>query len=612
VLVCAMFPLASTAGAQDFSVSTQPGLYPGFDPAITDYVVRCSDAPVEVTVSALPGTQVDVDGQGARAGDFTTEVLLNPGEAFKVVATSSTSSTHHVRCLPPDFPSWTYQRSGQPQAEWYMTSPSGLLQPPAPPGISLRYVAIFDTHGVPVWWSSVGSAGDFKLFSNGNLGWIPSGGPGLEERRLDGTLVRVVQPVSAGLDGHEFLRLPNGNYLVATARTGPAVSLCGQSNVPVLDNGAQEIAPDGSLVWEWWASEHISTTEVPPEWCGAVFNFGNDAYHINSVEPDGDGVVMSFRHLDAVYRVRKSDGSVAWKLGGTARPESLGVLDDPLSTGPDVFRGQHDARMLGDGTLTVHDNGFHANSSRGPRAVRYALDTSARTATLVEQKHDPGPPLTALCCGMSRKLPGDNWVMAWGSSGLITELSTSGERVTSLQFDNQIFSYRAHPVLPGALSRIALRDGMDVQHPRPTTPDEETNGPPASPPPPVSGGAGKSDPTSSITPNVFRLAAKKVQRVLTQKGLLVDVGCPVAACTARVSGSFSDSSTGQTFKLSTARAEVRKGATAKLRLHLSKRASRALRRALKRRKAVIAKITIIVRDASGNTTQKRRTVKLTR
>ncbi len=40
---------------------------------------------------------------------------------------------------------------------------------------------------------------------------------------------------------------------------------------------------------------------------------------------------MSFRHLDAVYSVRKIDGSVDWKLGGTARPESLTVLNDPVA-----------------------------------------------------------------------------------------------------------------------------------------------------------------------------------------------------------------------------------------------------------------------------------------
>jgi Arylsulfotransferase (ASST) len=176
--------------------------------------------------------------------------------------------------------------------------------------------------------------------------------------------------------------------------------------------------------------------------------------------------MVSFRHLDAIYRIKRTDGSIAWKLGGTTRPESLHVLNDPLSTGEDVFHGQHDARVLGDGTVTVHDNGFHPAAQRPPRAVRFAIDADARTATLVEQKTDPGPPLTAFCCGSARRLPGGNWVMAWGSSELITEVSAAGERITSLQFEGHTFSYRVHPVPFGRLSAAALRAGMDAQYPR--------------------------------------------------------------------------------------------------------------------------------------------------
>ena len=65
-------------------------------------------------------------------------------------------------------------------------------------------------------------------------------------------------------------------------------------------------------------------TEIPASWCSTIVNGpfpGNsyDVYHVNSVEPAGDDFVLSFRHLDAAYRVGGTDGSVVWKLGGTAR-----------------------------------------------------------------------------------------------------------------------------------------------------------------------------------------------------------------------------------------------------------------------------------------------------
>ena len=120
-----------------------------------------------------------------------------------------------------------------------------------------------------------------------------------------------------------------------------------------------------------------------------------------------------------------------------------------------------------DGTITLHDNGVGAPGPRKPRAPRYSLDLNARTATLVEQVADPDPAMpTPICCGSSRKLPGGNWLMGWGSAGVITELTSTGARVFRLTFDDALFSYRSHPVPSGVVSRTALRTGMDAQHPR--------------------------------------------------------------------------------------------------------------------------------------------------
>jgi hypothetical protein len=463
-------PLVSVASAQDPSVSAQPSLYPAFDPGVTDYVVRCTaGTPVQVDVSAPAGTEVDVDGQGFRSGDFTASVSLVAGQSFRIV--SNPGSTYFVRCLPSNFPGWTWQRSGQPQAQWYTVAPfiRTNFQPP-PPEVSRNYVAIFDTNGVPVWWLESGAeALDDHLLSNGN---VISAKPGrTEEYGLDGSHVRTITGVGPGIksDEHETQLLPNGNYLLIVERDVPGFDFCGLTNQSITDFGFQEITPGGSVVRQWFPSEHIPMSELPPEWCNYILsvpvNGAYDVYHTNSLEPVGNDVVISFRHLNAVYRVNGTDGSIQWKLGGVPRPESLTVQNDPIPS-TDLFRGQHDARMLSDGSVTVHDNGYEPTASRPPRAVRYAIDDSARTATLVEQVNDPSTLPAALCCGSARKLPGGDWVMSWGSDGLITELTSAGSRVFSLTFDYNLFSYRAHPVLAGELSATALRDGMDAQYPR--------------------------------------------------------------------------------------------------------------------------------------------------
>lgn len=146
------------------------------------------------------------------------------------------------------------------------------------------------------------------------------------------------------------------------------------------------------------------------------------------------------------------------------------VVNDPQF---DAFGfGPHDARVLPDGTLTLHDNGAENSNApdrelnRPPRALRYRIDPESRTATLIEEVKDPRVP-HATCCGSARKLKRGNWVMSWGRNSLITELTPAGAPVFSLSFDANLFSYRADPVPFGTLRRRDLREGMDAQYRRP-------------------------------------------------------------------------------------------------------------------------------------------------
>ena len=250
----------------------------------------------------------------------------------------------------------------------------------------------------------------------------------------------------------------------AFIRSGVDMSSCGGSTSRnLLDFELQELSANGALRWSWRASDHIPYSEVTARWESACTTGGGDIYHWNAVEPDGDGYVLSFRHLDAVYRIDKATGAIDWKLGGEARPESLTVVGDPLSA-VSTFCGQHDPRVLADGSLTVHDNGSGCN--RPPRAVRFAIDDTSHTATLLEDLRDTDAPSSA-CCGSTRRLPGGNWVSQWGANPYVTEQTGTGVRVFKLSFPPGAWSYRANPVLPGVVSPAALRAGMNAQYPRP-------------------------------------------------------------------------------------------------------------------------------------------------
>lgn len=450
------------------ALRTDPPLRPAFDPATPDYTVECEPgSQVDLVASVPEGRSLAVDGGPARTGAVSEDVPLRADQAFRFrTKGESGSQTYSVRCVPADFPGWSVQRDGDPQV--------GGLVFTAAHG-SARFAVVADAEGVPVWWRSVVAGGllDTKLLPDGTMVIGRSTGASFstasfDHLRLDGTDLGSLQGTGAGVDTHDIQQLPNGDYLVlayAPRQHADLSSIGGPSDAEVLDGELQEVTPAGEEVWRWSSKDHINVAESG-EWplAGLQTTYDGrpvyDLVHLNSAEQDGDAIVLSARHLDAVYRIRRSDGGIGWKLGGTHRPESLAFVGDPI--GSANFGGQHDARVLPDGTLTVHENG--AQQSRPPRAVRYRVDPLTGTATWLEQVTDSRVPST-FCCGSARRLPGGDWVMSWGSTPVITELTPAGEPVLTLRLDNG-FSYRAQPLLPAQFDRAALRDGMDAMHPR--------------------------------------------------------------------------------------------------------------------------------------------------
>jgi hypothetical protein len=491
-LLAAAIGFGTTAGATaatTLQVTTDPGLFPAFASWNHDYVIACTGSPVSVSVQAPAGTQVNIDGQGFKTGSYTTTVAVTSGQAFRVlVATSTTSQLSVVRCLPPDFPTWTVLRrtsTAKPQAQFYVVTPKTTSFGAPNPG--QQYLILFDAVGVPVYWipttvtTATGTTtSDFGTFlPDGNVAWTHwPNGPG-EEHSLDGALVRKIGPNGGTIDLHDLVMLPNGNYLVSaiTTRSGANLSSWGGAastltNVRIIDQVIYEVTPTGSVVWSWDAADHILPVETGVQWRPGILQNGPpyDVFHWNSGEldttssADGPSIVASFRHLNAVYKIKMADKSTIWKLGGGHRAESLTVVGDPVFDGASNFGGQHDARVMPDGTLTLHDNG--TDRGRPVRGVQYRIDETAHTATLLSQVTDPTGAQSA-CCGSARLLPGGDWVASWGFTPLVTELDPAGNRVFGIRLSSPGHdSFRVIPVLPGQVTVQALRAGMDAQHPR--------------------------------------------------------------------------------------------------------------------------------------------------
>jgi hypothetical protein len=464
--------LLAAGGAQGAPKKTFPSfkaspvglLNPGFAWQNRDYVVRCAEGEATVLIKGAKGWRAKVGKGPFRPGGITAPVQPGDGRrtvvSFRKAGEGTRIHRFHLRCLPADFPPYEFQR----------------LRPGGPPFFTLqmenRYAVIVNEYGVPVWWYQAHfDPYNVDVQPDGTISFTPIDDITLQKgdyevHSLSGRLLRVIKAEGTEPpDVHELQLLENGNYLIGMQYpyTDDTSAFGGSVNSQVLGIQILEIAPDGSIAYRWASGEHIAVSETPQRWWDEpILNFEPyDTSHWNSVELVGQNrMVLSFRHLDAVYMVDRTTGQIVWKLGGTPTPQSLDVIGDPHE-GPSLFGGQHDARIQPNGTFSIYDN--RTGFGEPPRVVRYRIDEGARTATLVQQFGDPEVPIS-ICCGSSRRLPGGEWLVGWGGYGIVGAYERSGEpifRFIQGRGVGEPFSYRAYPIAEGELDLKKLRRAMD-------------------------------------------------------------------------------------------------------------------------------------------------------
>ena len=108
----------------------------------------------------------------------------------------------------------------------------------------------------------------------------------------------------------------------------------GANNGALVDSAVQEYSlSTGKLLYSWDAFDHIplSDSYTPPPTNG----FPWDAYHVNSIDLEGDGkFLVSMRDTWAAYQVGVAGGKIEWTLGGKRSSFSFGPNAD--------FAWQHD------------------------------------------------------------------------------------------------------------------------------------------------------------------------------------------------------------------------------------------------------------------------------
>ena len=467
------------------ALGTSPlALRPDFAPSIHDYFVRCAAGTNSLTIvmGASSG------GKAGLVAPIVTEpkpsrldtVDLAENQAAVVASTDGQGgkSQYWIRCLPHDFPQINvtpHPQAGAPTPGWYLV---GSFSGPT------GYAMILDTNGTPVWYrrAKQGPAINVTPLGKNQVAYMdarPQVGFGIDPANafdvyhLDTkqrTQIHTVNPGVNPTDHHELQQLPNGNHLLLSFRltrgvdlTGLAANPPGHPNSTIADCMIQEVDPEGGLVWKWKGSEHLDPVNenAHPSVVNVHGEQVYDLFHCNSVEasPTGD-LLVSARHLNAVFEIQRSTGKILWKLGGKPvnkdGAQILAIQNDPATS---IFM-QHDARFVPNGHITMFDNHSLAGAARG---VEYALDLANGTATLVAQFPSPLGE-SSLAMGSFRRYSDGHSVAGWGANGssgdaaLLTEFDAAGNDVLDMSFGSGVASYRV------AKASLAMFDVGVLRH----------------------------------------------------------------------------------------------------------------------------------------------------
>ena len=450
---------------RSIAVSPKP-LTTNFVPSGRDYAIICNAGitAITVTVGSLPGYTVAI-GAASALNRLETSVGVSPNQLVDITVSQGASVVDHyfIRCLPPDFPPIHATAFGIATPGWYMVTPATFAA-------GSHYAVIVDERGVPLWYRKATTAIlDFKRLPSGLLAWVPvlGQGFGVDPTRgyvihnLDGSLVREVKTVGPPTDQHDLVALPNGNYALFAYEQFLHVDLTALgagfgADEAVVRGRIQEIAPNGTVAWEWKAEDHIDIEESTYP---LRFNLTGtpvvDLEHFNSLDRAANGdYIVTARHMDAVFRIDRATGNITWKLGGTAdnhdNAPSLQILNDPLG-GP---KRPHDARLMPDGSISLFDN--RLDTTGATRAVVYSINTTADTATLARSYGRPDGVVVGTM-GSARVATDGHLIIGWGANPpLATELDSSNAVVLELTAPDG-GSYRAVKEPASAFDRATLR-----------------------------------------------------------------------------------------------------------------------------------------------------------
>ena len=457
------------------SIVFKSDINPAFNPKVENYFSsQCIDNKVKVEVDAKLNHEINTNGP-------ITQVSIKYLNFF--------TKKYFITCIEPRVSPIELTNAEGERKEFVLMDELVL-----PNQINAQYsgtITLRDSLGTPIWWLSPNSTPianlklnflrDPKLIDNGTkVLFVGSTSPALGTS-LDGFYMvydlkshKITQTYTGDkvkngkgtLDFHDLQILPNGEAVGIryARRSGVDLTSIGiAQGTEILDSEIVILNSDGTekrkiSIMDLIKPEEISVNQsayynptVPPV----------DVIHTNSVEVVGDYVYISSRHLDSVHKINWKDGSIVWRLGGNSKTDkdlkvknlygALNQFNNTISL-KNLFSGQHDARILKNGELSVFDNGTTGN--RNPRVLVFKIDEKKMEAEITRVVTGSSQS-SSYCCGSARELEDGSWLINWGgkfdqsratlANGVSSTVLPTGVATRILVRPANVFAYRVIP-----------------------------------------------------------------------------------------------------------------------------------------------------------------------
>ena len=372
-----------------------------------------------------------------------------------VVVTSQFVAQNFNRPAPNDLYNYEYQGMQSGTGNYHLMTLNKLFVGPANPAYKNPKPVIFDPDGYIYWYGKfpVNSALDFKYYPEINKYTCTIIAQGNVKSYVFNSDFDIVDTIITfdQQDVHDIQLSSNGNWLISTAYFDTMDlsseyfnGVQGSTTTVVKGFGYEEQTQSGNFVQSWNSNDFVSPNETLDFWGYAPNVF--DYCHGNAIEEDEDGnLYLSYRHLNAIHKIDRQTGEIIWRLGG--------ALSDFSFTNDTGFSGQHDIRILADGSLSLFDN---SNVLENTRGVVYTLDTVQWTANKVfEYIHPVGA--TSKAMGSYSITADGEMVLGYGliyrPMPSVTMLDANQTISEEYYFEDSVVTYRALPFDLTALQR---------------------------------------------------------------------------------------------------------------------------------------------------------------